>query len=101
MLPSMSIGRQCPAIAKFMGNIFVMGGRRGKQHLDSVECYDPLTNIWSSVAPLNEKRREARAGVSGGYLYIVGGINEIDRLSNIERYDNQSKTWTMVSVSKR
>lgn len=94
-LGTMSIARADSAIATFAEKIFVIGGSpNGTSNI--VECYDPLTNSWTSVALMNEKREGARAGVSNGYLYVVGGYTNAHSLSNIERYDIQTNTWAMV-----
>ena len=70
-----------------------MGGRDGSACLRSVECYDPHTNKWTTVAslckwvlqkifarnnknicPLLRRRRGGVAvGVLNGFLYAVGG----------------------------
>lgn len=98
MLPEMSMGKQGIATAHFMGNIFAMGGYDGLQYLNSVECYDPLTNGWTLVASMNANRCAARAGTLGDYVYVVGGYNGKKRLSNIERYYHQTNTWTTVII---
>lgn len=100
MLPSMSIEKRDPAIVNFMGDIFVIGGYLSGQYLNSVETYNPLTNRWTSVASMHEIRKEARAGVSGGFLYVVGGYDGTKWLSNIERYDHEINIWTIVRILK-
>lgn len=77
-----------------------MGGHSNGGFHSSVERFDPLTNEWSSVAWMNEGRYGAQAGVSGGYLYVVGGSNDRELHSSIERYDPQTSTWTMVIIFK-
>lgn len=36
--------------------IYVIGGHSGHEYLDVVECYDPGTNEWSSIANMKSKR---------------------------------------------
>lgn len=96
MLSSISIERQQPALAVYSGKIFVMGGFADNICHNSVECYDPLTNGWTSVASMNEGRSVAHACESEGYLYVVGGGNGTEIFSSIERYDPLRNTWTMV-----
>lgn len=102
MLPSMSIVRGFSAVAIFLGKIFIIGGFSNPtdSFLKSVECYDPKTNKWTSVAPMNNERSAAQAGVSDGDLYVVGGnINDV-YLRTIERYDRQTNIWTLVNIFK-
>lgn len=101
MLPAMSVTRYGPALAIYLGKIFVMGGSSNNGHENTVESFSPLTNRWTSVASMNKRRRGAEAGESGGYLYVVGGCNGINgsvHLASIERYDPQTNTWTVVNT---
>lgn len=97
MLPSMSMKRQNSTLCVFLGKIFVMGGYYNGNVHSSVECYDPTTNKWTSVAPMNNERSGAQAGVSDGDLYVVGGNCNDVFLPSIERYDRQTNIWTLVN----
>ena len=46
--------------------------RDGSACLRSVECYDPHTNKWSSVANMCRRRGGVAVGVLNGFLYAVG-----------------------------
>ena len=36
------------------------------------ECYDPVLNKWTYVAPMNVKRSRVALVASGGKLYAIG-----------------------------
>ena len=39
-------------VAVVEGKLFVVGGRDGLKTLNTVECYDPLSRMWSAVTPM-------------------------------------------------
>lgn len=89
------------AIAYCLGSIYVMGGcSLYNKCYRTVQAYNLATNIWTTVSPMNYGRRYAQAGVSGGFIYVVGGQNDERRSCNIERYDLAQHNWTKVSISK-
>lgn len=67
----MIVARRVPAVVAADGLLFVIGG--GQTHnvpfyrahftLASVECYDPVSNMWEDCPPLPESREEAEAVV--------------------------------------
>jgi serine protease len=66
------------------GLVFTVGGRSGGVPLSNVETYNPVTNVWSSRAPMPTPRRGLGAafvpgtGVAGGdrgSVYVLGGSN--------------------------
>lgn len=67
----MSLARGCPAVAAADGLLYVIGGDqthdvnfyRAQYTLSSVECYDPLRNVWKECPQLPESRSEAGAVV--------------------------------------
>lgn len=75
-----------------------MGGRDDKQRHNSVECYNPNRNVWISIAPMNEIRSGAQAGVANGTLFVFGGMAE-KKSSTIERYDPKKEKWTLVKLT--
>lgn len=48
--------------------IYVCGGYDGVTSLNSVERYDPLTNTWRSVAPMNKSRSAGAVVACQGIL---------------------------------
>lgn len=99
MLAPMLTERRSTAIATLSNKIFVMGGHSTITGiLNSVECYDPIKDEWSNVAPLNEIRSAAKAKVINGQLYVVGGENDTLPVRNIERYDQLENKWIVVII---
>lgn len=54
------------------GRIYAVAGRDYHNDLSTVECYDPATNLWTYVAPL---QREVRglSPLNGAFLLLEGG----------------------------
>lgn len=66
----MSVARRKPAVVAFDGLLYAIGGEAQSDDffkeqftLSSVECYDPLNNVWTDCPPLSESRAEAGAVV--------------------------------------
>lgn len=65
----MSLGRSGPAVAAVDGLLYVMGGYKTLENpfyraqftVSSVECFNPITNMWYDGPPLPESRAEAGA----------------------------------------
>ncbi|KAG9336136.1 hypothetical protein JZ751_002483 [Albula glossodonta] len=77
--------------------LFVAGGIRGtgdKGKLsDKVFCYNPITDSWSEVRPLNQARAQLKLVSADGYLYAIGG----ECLFTVEKYDPRMDRWTSVA----
>ncbi|XP_068704987.1 kelch-like protein diablo [Montipora foliosa] len=93
-----SIRRGLCAVA-LEGFIYTIGGYDGLQNLglNSVEKYDPASDQWTSVAPMNELRCFASATVMGNKILVVGGTGDYCfPLSNCELYDPITNIWTLL-----
>ncbi|KAJ8291207.1 hypothetical protein GJAV_G00022610 [Gymnothorax javanicus] len=77
--------------------LFVAGGIRGSgdksKVSDKVFCYNPLTDTWSEVRPLNQARSQLKLVSMDGYLYAIGG----ECLYTVEKYDPRMDRWTPVA----
>jgi len=53
----------------------ISGGQTGTEEYctAAVERYDPATNRWSEIQPLNKPRCEHGAAVVHGRIYVFGG----------------------------
>ncbi|KAM4838334.1 kelch domain-containing protein 7B [Urocitellus parryii] len=75
--------------------LFLAGGIRGSgaQAVCSKEvfCYNPLTNIWSQVRPMQQARAQLKLVALDGLLYAIGG----ECLYSMERYDPRTDAWTL------
>lgn len=59
----------------------------GASCLSSVERYDPLVGVWSSVQEMESRRRYCRLAVLEGCLYAIGGYDGSNYQSSVERFD--------------
>ena len=64
----------------------VLGGRDGLKTLNNVECYDPKTCEWTTLAPMLTHRHGVGVAVLGGPIYAVGGHDGWSYLNTVERY---------------
>ncbi|MBN2612550.1 MAG: hypothetical protein JXB00_13420 [Bacteroidales bacterium] len=81
------------------GKIYIMGGcteePTGNTALAKMNVYDPVTNTWTSLAPMPEARTYLGASAVGNKIYAVGGTKEApwDGLNSIFEYDILTDTW--------
>ena len=47
--------------------------------------YDPVNDMWKSVAPMSNRRLGVGVAVTGGCLYAVGGSDGVVPLASVER----------------
>ncbi|XP_038822908.1 kelch repeat and BTB domain-containing protein 11-like [Salvelinus namaycush] len=77
--------------------LFVAGGIKGYgdkgKVSDKVFCYNPITNRWSEVRPLNQARSQLKLVSMEGNLYAIGG----ECLFTVEKYDPRTDRWTTVA----
>ena len=106
----MIAGRKNPAAAVLTTGgqemLYVMGGdsTNARVVVDSVEVYDPRTNVWTAVAPMPTKRHALETAVLtiGGQemLYALGGAggrSNPGSKASVEVYDPQTNRWTTVA----
>ncbi|XP_063080073.1 kelch repeat and BTB domain-containing protein 11 [Engraulis encrasicolus] len=77
--------------------LFVAGGIKGYgekgKTSDKVFCYNPVTDRWSEVRPMNQARSQLKLVSVDSYLYAIGG----ECLFTVERYDPRMDRWTTVA----
>lgn len=77
--------------------LFVAGGIKGYgdkgKVSDKVFYYNPITNRWAEVRPLNQARAQLKLVSMDGYLYAIGG----ECLFTVEKYDPRMDRWTTVA----
>ena len=82
------------ALAACSGKVYAIGGKApGLKCLSSVEAYDPVRNIWSSVASMRFPRRNAAAVTVGDKIMVVGGYSGTEVLRSVEIYDPATNEW--------
>ncbi|XP_036449208.1 kelch repeat and BTB domain-containing protein 11 [Colossoma macropomum] len=77
--------------------LFVAGGIRGYgekgKASDKVFCYNPVTDRWSEIRPMNQARSQLKLVSMDGHLYAIGG----ECLFTVEKYDPRMDRWTTVA----
>uniref|UniRef100_A0A8C1N2F0 Kelch repeat and BTB (POZ) domain containing 11 n=1 Tax=Cyprinus carpio TaxID=7962 RepID=A0A8C1N2F0_CYPCA len=77
--------------------LFVAGGIRGtgekSKVSDRVFCYNPITDRWSEVRPMNQARSQLKLVSMDGNLYAIGG----ECLFTVEKYDPRMDRWMSVA----
>nr|XP_056721576.1 kelch domain-containing protein 7A [Euleptes europaea] len=95
-VPMEAVSRGC-AVCSMFNYLFVVVGceGRGKNQKPSkrVFCYNPLTNIWREICPLNQARPHCKLVALDGCLYAIGG----ECLYTVERYDPRMDRWTFAA----
>ena len=80
------------ALTGHRGRLYAVGGWRDHRYLGEVERWDPLSNTWSQLAPLQQSR--AKLGLvsvkdeEGEALLAIAGVSGFrlkDNLDSIER----------------
>ena len=69
------------------GIIYAIGGYDGSAHLNTVECFDPMTNVWKPVASMASRRSSAGVTVLNDMLYVVGELHVMFKMvANVDLY---------------
>ncbi len=97
----MPTARQVLGVGVVNGKLYAVGGTTSVTSSGSdfsvVEVYDPVTDTWSTKAPMPTPRHGLAVAVINGVLYAVGGYSfntcNCD-LSTLEAYDPVSNTWS-------
>jgi kelch-like protein 1/4/5 len=84
-------------VAVLDSHVYVVGGRNGLQTLNTVDCFDPVTNSWLPVPPMCSYRHGVSVATLCGPLYAVGGHDGWSYLSSVERYDPSTKQWSHIT----
>ena len=71
------------------GNLYAIGGRdKTGRILNTGECYDPGTNTWTAIAPMQHARVGFGLVVIDNKIYALGGSNDMsDPLVSGEEYN--------------
>lgn len=84
-------------MASICNRLYAVGGSDGFTRLSSVESFNPETNKWTYIKPLNTSRSGVGLGVIGETLYALGGYDGRSCLKTVERYDPQVDLWSCVA----
>ncbi|MBK9094918.1 MAG: hypothetical protein IPM84_19560 [Anaerolineae bacterium] len=86
------------------GKIYVAGGAQGADPnyagMTAFEAYDPATDSWATLAPMQVARVSPGIATDGAYVYIYGGTDSLgatfSSLDSAERYNPATNTWSYV-----
>ncbi|XP_009323590.1 PREDICTED: kelch domain-containing protein 7A [Pygoscelis adeliae] len=107
-MPPEVVSQGC-AMCSMFNYLFVVAGCEGTGRMqrpsNRVFCYDPLTNIWREICPLNQARPHCKLVALDGHLYAIGGecldghLYAIggECLYTVERYDPRQDRWTFTA----
>ncbi|CAG5124392.1 unnamed protein product [Candidula unifasciata] len=84
------------AMVTVQQTLYVIGGYTTVKYLNSAKKFDPLTKIWSEIAPMHSSRCYVCAAEVGGFIYACGGFDGTNRHSSVERYCPVKNQWQMV-----
>jgi hypothetical protein len=100
-LPDLPTQRNHVGAAAIDGKVYVVGGRLEagfqSEQTDRVEVYDPVTNAWSTRAPMLRPRGGVNAVAANGYLHVFGGEGNAGAPSGVypdhDVYDPVANRW--------
>lgn len=69
----MTSGHVACAITVLNNKLYVIGGCRQGNKLNTVKCYNPESNTWENAACLSKCQGDVKAAVLNGNIYIAGG----------------------------
>jgi N-acetylneuraminic acid mutarotase len=94
----MPAGLNHAAAVAYRGDVYVVGGYRGRASLDdevsTLYRYDPGRNRWTRLPSAPTRRGALAAGVVGHRLYAVGGATAGRALGTLEIYDFRTRRWS-------
>lgn len=108
------------SVTELNGNIYALGGYDGTIRQNTGERYDPKTNQWTMIKPMNMQRSDGSACTLHSKIYITGfifrfflfsffnslfsgGFNGTECMNSAEFFDPESETWTILPnmISRR
>ena len=100
VIPSLS-GGQMPfcyvALVNFQGFLYVIGGIKGNEDVNSVYRYSPDINVWQEDASMSISRSSLSAVADKETMYAIGGQTKDQLLDVVERFDPKTKSWCKVA----
>jgi len=90
-------------------NVYVIGGNDG-EYLDHCEKFCTITNKWTVIAPMNQKKRNASVCIfNNQFIFAIGGYNNKiynkhgtlnnKFLKEIEKYEIETNTWQTIEIT--
>jgi len=86
----MSVPRNRVGVAVMDGLLYAVGGSAGVEYHNSVECYDPDQDTWTSVKPMHIKRLGVGVAVVNRYYLSKRRYSLNDKnVNHIVVYENK------------
>jgi kelch-like protein 18 len=87
------------AAVSINGFLYALGGQLdGSTIYSTVEAYDPITDTWTTKAPMTIARQLEGVGVLNDQIYAAGGQNNSSGpLATAEAYNPRTDTWTAIA----
>lgn len=79
--------------------VLAVGGFNRSGCLDSVECYNSITNSWKGMERMKTKRGRLCTVCVEDQVYAIGGSDGKQELSTVERLDVKQGKWQRVGKS--
>ncbi len=57
------------------GLVYAVGGFNGSLRVRTVDVYDPIKDMWSSIASMEARRSTLGSAILNGMIYAVGGFD--------------------------
>ena len=90
-----------PALVSFQGSLFVVGGITfEKQVVHKVHKYNPDTDLWQEVAPMNVARVGVCVVADKSSMYAIGGLSQNKVVDVVEKYDPERNSWSRVASTR-
>ncbi len=83
------------------GVYYHTGGITLTAYSAAFKMYDPSSNAWTDLPPMNSARVTHNAAVIEGKLYIAGGIGPSGALLGGEVYDFETRQWSPIAPLSR
>jgi Kelch motif/Galactose oxidase, central domain len=82
------------AVVSVGGNVYSFGGIVNNAAIANAFKYDPITNTWTTIAPLPKPRAWFSGTSDGTYIYLLGGVDQnFNTTATLWRYDSLSNTY--------
>ncbi|XP_077300591.1 kelch-like protein 25 [Arctopsyche grandis] len=91
----MTQGRYLHSSVVCKGKLFVAGGcvQETQSCTDSVECYDPIANMWTAFTKLPKPLSHISLCFFQNKILCMGGFENGKYLSDVWEYNETNKTW--------